>query len=83
MCCEVNIPVLELILFVRMRWGSMFTCLEWALKLQTVSTYTEWQDLVLIHTQAVTQFTQLTDDSDDVPPLRKKTYKGFSLSKHE
>jgi len=58
----------------------MFVCLDQALTLQTVHTYTvcqESQDHVLIYTQAITRFTQLADDSEDVPPLRNKKYSGF------
>jgi len=83
MCREVDVPELELVLFVRTRWASMFACLDRALTLQTVCTYTAWQDLLLIHGQAVTRFTQLADDSEDVPPLRKKTYDEFHLSRPE
>jgi hypothetical protein len=41
------------------------------------------EDLVLIHTQAVTHFTQLADDSDDVPALQNKEYKSFQVSRPE
>jgi hypothetical protein len=61
----------------------MFACLERALALQQVRTYTAIQDLVLIHTQAVTHFTQLTDDSDDVPALRNKKYHMYRLTRPE
>ncbi|SRR5216683_3191602 len=84
MCHEVNDPELELVLFVRTRWGLMSACLDQALRLQSVCTYTPWamQDLVLIHAQVVMCFTLLTDDSEDVPPLqKKKKYRSFLLSK--
>ena len=64
----------------------MFMCLDQALTLQMVHTYTvcqELQDHVLIHIQAITCFTQLADDSEDVPPLCNKKYSGFQLSKVE
>jgi hypothetical protein len=85
MCRDVDVPELELVLFVRTRWASMFACLDRALKLQLVRTYKPWvpEDVVLIHAQAVTRFTQLADDSDHVPALRNKEYKSFQLSKHE
>jgi hypothetical protein len=38
---------------------------------------------LLIHIQAVTRFTQLADDSEDVPALRNKEYRDFRLSKDE
>jgi hypothetical protein len=37
--------------------------------LQKVCTYTEQHNDILIHTQAITRFTQLADDSDEVPTL--------------
>jgi len=63
----------------------MFACLDRALKLQAVRTHKPWatEDLVLIHAQAVTRFTQLADNSDDVPALRNKEYKSFQLSRPE
>ena len=50
MCREVDVLELELVLFVRTRWASMFMCLDRALTLQKVRTYSALQDLVLIHT---------------------------------
>lgn len=38
---------------------------------------------LLIHAQAVIRFTQLADESEDVPTLRKKKYRDFRLSKLE
>jgi hypothetical protein len=61
----------------------MFACLDRALTLEPVRTHTAWKDLVLIHTQAITRFTQVVDNSEDVPPLRKKTYCLFLLSRGE
>jgi hypothetical protein len=45
MCWEVDVPELELVLFVRTQWASMFVCLDRALTLQKVCTYIAWQDL--------------------------------------
>jgi hypothetical protein len=59
----------------------MFACLDWALTLKMVHSYTVWHGLILIHMQAVTRFMQLTDYSEDVPPLRNKKYRLFHLSK--
>jgi len=61
----------------------MFVCLDQALTLKTVHSYTAWHDLVLIHMQVVTRLTQLADYSEDVPPLRNKKYLSFQLSKSE
>jgi len=83
MCREANVPQLELVLFVRTRWASMSACLDRALTLELVRTYTAQQDLVLIHAQALTRFAVLADNSEDVPPLRKKKYRWFELSRRE
>ena len=40
MCRESNIPEHDLVLFVRTRWASMFACLERALMLRSVCSYT-------------------------------------------
>jgi len=50
MCREVNVPALELMLFVRTRWASMFVCLDRALTLEPVRTHTAWKDLTDSHT---------------------------------
>ncbi len=81
MYCEVDVPELELILFVQTQWALMFVCLDRALTLQKVHTYSALQDLVLIHTQVVTCFTQLMDDSEDIPDLQNKKYKNFHLER--
>lgn len=54
MCCDAKIPPLELVLFVRTRWASMFTCLNRAIKLQEVCTYTVWRDNILIESDSHT-----------------------------
>ena len=83
MCCEVGAPVLELVLFVRTQWASMFACLDRALTLQTVRTCTVWLYSILIHVQAMTRFAQLADDSEDVPKLHNRKYSWFRMSKFE
>ena len=44
LCREVGDPELELLLFVRTQWSSMFVCLERALDLQKVVTFTSSND---------------------------------------
>lgn len=83
MCREVDVPELELILFIRTRWASMFACLDRALKLRNVRSYTAWKDLMLILAQAITRFTQLADESEEVPTLRNKKYSSFHLTRDE
>jgi len=41
MCHNSKLPELELLLFVRTRWSSMYMCLDRALALQEVPMFTE------------------------------------------
>lgn len=61
----------------------MFACLDRALKLRNVRSYTAWKDLMLILAQAITRFTQLADESEEVPTLRNKKYSSFHLTRDE
>ena len=61
----------------------MYNCLDRAIALQMVRTYRPWKDSVLIHSQEVTRFAQLADDSEEVPPLCNKKYSWWQLSKVE
>jgi hypothetical protein len=83
MCREVEVPKHKLMLFVQTRWASMSTCLDQALTLQKICTYAEQHNNILIYTQAITHFTQLADDSNEVPTLQNKTYSSFRMSKQE
>jgi hypothetical protein len=61
----------------------MYACLDRAIKQQSVCISTAQQDLTLILAQAIARFTQLADDSDEVPALQNKKYRGFHLSRPE
>jgi len=83
MCRNSKLPELELLLFVRTRWSSMYACLDRALALQEVPTFTQPKNELLICIQAVSCFTALADESKHVPKLRKKKYIDFRLSNRE
>jgi len=86
MCRNSKVPELELLLFVRTRWSSLYACLDRALTLQEVPIFTqlaETENKLLICAQAVSCFTALADESEHVPKLRKKKYIDFRLSKLE
>ncbi|KAF8263687.1 hypothetical protein EI94DRAFT_1806841 [Lactarius quietus] len=64
-CTQVNITPLELLLWIRTCWGSLFTFLERFIHLKL----------------AVNQFILLADENESVPPLAKKRhYTDFHLS---
>ncbi|KAJ7820189.1 hypothetical protein B0H14DRAFT_2600170, partial [Mycena olivaceomarginata] len=55
----------ELLLWVRTRWTSLYKCLE----------------RVLILRKPIDLFVRLADDREQVPPLRNKFYRDYTLSK--
>ncbi|KAJ7438162.1 ribonuclease H-like domain-containing protein [Mycena latifolia] len=67
-CVQASVPELELLLWVRTRWASLYKCLDRVLTLQ----------------KAIHLFVSLADDSDEVPDLSKdKSYRAFTLLKSE
>jgi len=64
-CEEEDLPTLELLQWVRTRWASLFKCLERFIALRP----------------AVTRFTNLADESPEVPKLRNKKYQDFKLDR--
>lgn len=66
-CQQVEVPVLQLLLWIRTRWASLFTFL----------------DRLLILKKGVNHFVQLADDSDEVPNLKGKAYSDFRLRKQD
>jgi hypothetical protein len=83
-CSQLNIPPLELLLWVRTRWGSLFKFLERFIQLKAVRStflpiYATSHVLTLL--QAVNQFILLADESDTVPDLTKnRSYADFHLT---
>ncbi|KAF8156025.1 hypothetical protein B0H34DRAFT_517919 [Crassisporium funariophilum] len=66
-CKQVDVPVLQLILWIRTRWASLYAFL----------------DRLLILRKGVVHFSQLADDSDEVPNLKGKSYSDFRLQKSD
>ncbi|KAG1798503.1 uncharacterized protein HD556DRAFT_1305965 [Suillus plorans] len=66
-CTEVDLPTLKLLKWVRTRWASLFKMLEQVIRLR----------------KGVNRFTQLADDSKEVPNLQGKTYSAFKLTQQE
>ncbi|KAG2029790.1 hypothetical protein BDR03DRAFT_1017943 [Suillus americanus] len=64
-CKEENVPELELLQWIRTRWVSLYKCL----------------DRMLMLRQAINHFTNLADESHEVPTLRNKTYDNFKLNR--
>ncbi|KAF5380029.1 hypothetical protein D9615_006171 [Tricholomella constricta] len=66
-CVQNNVPTLQLLLWIRTRWASMYSFL----------------DRMLTVRKAINHFVQLADDSDEVPTLRRKSYTDFRLGKQD
>ncbi|KAF7333887.1 hypothetical protein MSAN_02401300 [Mycena sanguinolenta] len=66
-CIQSDVPVLELLLWVRTRWASLYKCLDRCLTLR----------------KAIDLFVRIADDSDEVPDLRNKQYNNYTLTKKE
>lgn len=82
----MQVPVLELLQWIRTRWASLYLFLDRILVLQKVSShflYVSDQCILNVLLQAVNRFIQLADDSDEVPDLKDKKYRDFRLSKPE
>ncbi|KAJ6508646.1 hypothetical protein C8R45DRAFT_968129 [Mycena sanguinolenta] len=63
-CVQVGLTPLELLLWVRTRWASLYKCLSRTLELR----------------KAIDRFVLIADSSDEVPPLRNRTYEEFKLT---
>ncbi|KAF5370479.1 hypothetical protein D9615_009743 [Tricholomella constricta] len=66
-CQQNDVPTLQLLLWIRTRWASMYSFL----------------DRMLTVRKAINHFVQLADDSDEVPTLRGKSYSDFRLGKQD
>ena len=66
-CQQVGVPVLQLLLWIRTRWASLYAFLDRLLTLK----------------KGVNHFVRLADDSDEVPNLKGKSYSDFQLRKQD
>jgi hypothetical protein len=85
-CSQVKIKPLELLLWIRTRWGSLFTFLERFIQLKAVRELylLILSDHYITCNQAVTQFTLLTDESTAVPSLTNRcSYSDFHLTQKD
>ena len=73
MCSQVSITLLELILWICTRWGSLFKFLDRFILLKAVrSTFMYLFRLISPPSQAIGQFILLADASENVPNLTKQ-----------
>lgn len=80
-CNQVGITPLELLLWIRTCWGSLFSFLERFIKLKAVGYLSQISSHSLTPRQAVIQFILLADASEAVPSLtRKRCYADFHLN---
>ena len=84
-CCRLqNIKPIELLLWVRSRWGSLSHCLGTVLPVQKVSLF-----IVFVTTctncsnKPIDYFCLTADSNDDLPPLQKKSWSDYRLSTSE
>jgi hypothetical protein len=85
-CLQANVPVLELLLWVRTQWASLYKCLDRVLTLRKVSSSScslSPYSANFSNFQAIDLFVRLADDSNEVPDLRDKEYRIYTLSKRE
>src|SRR5712691_6371946 len=84
MCIMHHIKPIELRLWVRTRWGSLFDCLKSALQIQKVCLLV-WNSSHGINTidQAIESFCLAADTNDDLPSLTNKTWMDYRLSASE
>lgn len=84
-CNQVGVCPLELLLWIRTRWGSLYKFLERFIQLKPVclilpSVYNKCLSCL----QAISQFILLADASDDVPSLsNQRSYADFHLSRRD
>ena len=74
LCCrEVNIPTLQLLMWIQTRWASLYNFMDRLITLRPVRVSGHTFNIPrTVLWQAVTHFVQLADDSEDVPNLNKK-----------
>ena len=85
-CAQVDIQPLELLLWVRTRWASLYKFLDRLLALRKVQVYCHptFTTTKCVFSQGVDQFVLLADASDKVPDLAKnRSYADFQLLKED
>ena len=82
MCSQVGITLLELLLWIRTRWGSLFKFLNRFILLKVVrATFIALFGLIAPPSQAIDQFILLADASENVPNLTKQwSYTDYHLT---
>ena len=84
MCREEGITPLQLIKWIRTRWGSMHDLIKRLLATKAVCHLFLSSMQLLICPQAVNKFCQLADESPKVPDLtRGRKYADYKLEKEE
>lgn len=76
-------PVLQLILWIRTRWASLYAFLNRLLILRKVSQSFNGCTSLIFRDQGINHFVQLADDSNEVPNLKGKSYSDFRLQKSD
>jgi len=85
-CAMSNLKAIELLLWVRSRWGSLSHCLESTLKVQKVCSPLSLLFVALFNIceQAIDYFCVTADANEDLPPLSKnKSWLDYRLTPAE
>jgi hypothetical protein len=83
-CVQVGIKPLELVLWIRTRWASLYKFIDRLLNLRKVSRGSQLSLTFSDNRQGVDQFVLLADASEKVPPLPKdRSYADFQLTKKD
>ena len=83
-CVQVGIKPLELLLWIRTQWASLYYFLERLLLLRKVLWPSNHSALLTAISQGVDQFILLADASEKVPNLSKdRSYADYQLSKKD
>ena len=83
-CTQVGVKPLELLLWIRTRWASLYKFLDRLLSLRKVSWSSNRYSHLITILQGIDQFILLADASEKVPNLSKdRSYADYQLSKKD
>ena len=84
-CCIVHkLDPIELLLWIRTRWGSLTHCLEKTLSIQKVCSVTNtWTMVTNLYQKAIDYFCIAADANEDLPPLKKKKWEDYRITASE
>jgi len=83
-CAQVEVPTLELLLWIWTHWASLYQFHDCILFLCKVAfLLTDSFDILMSQWQGIDQFILITDATDKVPDLKNKSYADFQHFKRD